>query len=160
VKWYGKYGRKAMIGKIWKKGKLNSEKIWKICRNPSWIVKKYGKDGRKVSWIVKRYEHYGRKASRIVIRYEQYGRKASWIMKWYGKYGRKVSWKVKRYEKCGRKVSWTVKRYGNYWKSTGKKYGKMRCFITSCTRKASNVAFQTLRFEKVRVKSTGKLNVL
>ena len=30
-----------------------------------------------------------------------------------------------------------------------KKYGKMKCFITSCTRKASNVAFQTLRFEKV-----------
>ena len=36
---YGKYGRKdlenteknsKMIGKIWKKGKLNSEKIWKI----------------------------------------------------------------------------------------------------------------------------------
>ena len=36
-----------------------------------------------------------------------------------------------------------------------KKYGKMKCFITSCTRKASNVAFQTLRFEKVREKSRG-----
>jgi hypothetical protein len=31
-----------------------------------------------------------------------------------------------------------------------KKYGNMKCFITSCTRKASNVAFQTLRFQKVR----------
>ena len=29
-------------------------------------------------------------------------------------------------------------------------YGKMKCFITSCTRKASNVAFQMLWFEKVR----------
>jgi hypothetical protein len=36
------------------------------------------------------------------------------------------------------------------------KYGKMKCFITSCTSKASNVSFQTLRFEKVRGKSTGK----
>jgi hypothetical protein len=40
------------------------------------------------------------------------------------------------------------------------KYGKMKCFITSCTSKASNVSFQTLRFEKVRGKSTGKWNVL
>ena len=36
----------------------------------------------------------------------------------------------------------------------------MKCFITSCTRKASNVAFQTLQSEKVREKSTGKWNVL
>jgi hypothetical protein len=35
-------------------------------------------------------------------------------------------------------------------KSTGKNYGKMKCFITSCTRKASNVVFQTFRFEKER----------
>ena len=46
------------------------------------------------------------------------------------------------------------------WKSTGKKYGKMKCFITSCTRKASNVAFQTLRFERGGGKSTAKWNVL
>ena len=32
----------------------------------------------------------------------------------------------------------------------------MKGFITSCTRKSSNVAFQTLQFEKVREKSTGK----
>jgi hypothetical protein len=33
VKWYGKYGRKARwIVKVWKKRKLNSEKIWKIRR--------------------------------------------------------------------------------------------------------------------------------
>jgi hypothetical protein len=32
------------------------------------------------------------------------------------------------------------------WKSTGKKYRKMECFITSCTRIASNVVFQTLQF--------------
>ena len=31
-----------------------------------------------------------------------------------------------------------------------KKYRKMKCLITSCTRKTSNVALQTLRFEKVR----------
>ena len=48
----------------------------------------------------------------------------SWIVKWFGKYGRKVGWIVK-------------------W------YGKFKCFKTSCTRKASNVAFQTSRFEKV-----------
>jgi hypothetical protein len=34
-----------MIWKIWKKGKLNSEKIWKIWKK---IVKRYGKYGRKV----------------------------------------------------------------------------------------------------------------
>jgi hypothetical protein len=38
----------------------------------------------------------------------------------------------------------------------GKKYGKIKCFITSCTRKASNAALQTLRFEKVRKNITGK----
>ena len=35
-----------MIGKIWKKSKLNSEKIWKIQKQ---IVKLDGKYGRKVS---------------------------------------------------------------------------------------------------------------
>jgi hypothetical protein len=34
-----------MIGKIWKKHKLNSEKIWKIQKK---IVKRYEKYGRKV----------------------------------------------------------------------------------------------------------------
>ena len=34
-----------MIWKIWKKGKSNSEKIWKIDKK---IVKRYGKYGRKV----------------------------------------------------------------------------------------------------------------
>jgi hypothetical protein len=38
-----------MIFKIWKKGKSNSEKIWKIQKK---IVKWYGKYGRKVSRIV------------------------------------------------------------------------------------------------------------
>jgi hypothetical protein len=39
-----------------------------------------------------------------------------------------------------------------YYKSCGlKKYVKMKCLMTSCTRKTSNVAFQTLQFEKVRV---------
>jgi hypothetical protein len=34
-----------MIGKIWKKPKLNGEKIWKIQKK---IVKRYEKYGRKV----------------------------------------------------------------------------------------------------------------
>jgi hypothetical protein len=34
-----------MILTIWKKGKPNREKIWKIWKN---IVKRYGKYGRKV----------------------------------------------------------------------------------------------------------------
>jgi hypothetical protein len=34
-----------MIWKIWKKGKLNSEKIWRIWKK---IMKRYGKYGRKV----------------------------------------------------------------------------------------------------------------
>ena len=51
------------------------EKIWKIRRKISWIVKRYGKYDM---------ENYGRKASWIVIRYGQYGRKVSWNVKWYG----------------------------------------------------------------------------
>ena len=43
--------------KIWKKAKLNSEKICKIQKI---IVKWYGKYGRKVGWIVKWYGKYGR----------------------------------------------------------------------------------------------------
>ena len=39
-----------MIGKIWKKLKLNSEKFWKIQKK---IVKRYEKYGRKVGLIVK-----------------------------------------------------------------------------------------------------------
>jgi hypothetical protein len=46
--------------KIWKKGNLNSENIWKI-QKKSWIVKRYGKCGRKVSWVVKWYGKSGRK---------------------------------------------------------------------------------------------------
>jgi hypothetical protein len=37
-----------MIWKIWKKGKLNSEKISKYTRKVSRIVKRNGKCGRKV----------------------------------------------------------------------------------------------------------------
>jgi hypothetical protein len=49
-----------MMGKIWKKPKLNSEKIWKIQKK---ILKSYGKYRRKTSGIVIRYGQYGRKAS-------------------------------------------------------------------------------------------------
>jgi hypothetical protein len=55
-----------MIWKLWKKDKLNSEKIWKIQKKIvewygkyGWNVKWYGKYGRKVSWKVKRYGKYG-----------------------------------------------------------------------------------------------------
>ena len=36
----------------------NSEKIWKIRRKASWIMKRYEKYGRKVSWIVKWHGKY------------------------------------------------------------------------------------------------------
>ena len=52
-----------------KKGKLNSEKIWKIQKK---IVKWYGKYGWNVKW------------------YGKHGRKISWIVKWSGKYRRKL----------------------------------------------------------------------
>jgi hypothetical protein len=41
---------REMIWKIWKKGKLNGENIWKIQKK---IMKRYGKYGRKVGSIVK-----------------------------------------------------------------------------------------------------------
>ena len=72
---------------IWKKPKMNSDKIWKIQKT---IVKWYGK--------------YGRKTGRIVIRYGQYGRKTSWTVKRYEKYGRNQSWIMKRFGKCRRKM--------------------------------------------------------
>jgi hypothetical protein len=57
-----------MIWKIWKKSKLNSEKIWKTQKKIvkwygkyGWNVKWYGKYGGKVSWIVKRFGNYRRK---------------------------------------------------------------------------------------------------
>ena len=78
-----------MIWKIWKKSKLNSEKIWKLWKKIKLNSEKIGKTQKKI-------------------------------------------------------------------KLNSEKIGKMKCFITSCTRKASNVAFQTLRFEKVREKRTGK----
>jgi hypothetical protein len=39
-----------MIWKIWKKGMLNSEMIWKLQKK---IVKRYEKYGKKVGLIVK-----------------------------------------------------------------------------------------------------------
>jgi hypothetical protein len=33
---------------------LNSEKIWKTWKKPSWIVTRYEKYGRNPSWIVKK----------------------------------------------------------------------------------------------------------
>jgi hypothetical protein len=44
---YGQYGRKlGKDMKIWRKPKINSEKIWKIRKK---IVKRYGKYGKKPS---------------------------------------------------------------------------------------------------------------
>ena len=61
-------GNCEMIRKIWKKSKLNSEKIWKTQMK---IVKWYGKYGRNVKW------------------YGKYGRNVSWIVKGFVKYRRK-----------------------------------------------------------------------
>ena len=59
VKWYGKYVkcRRKLSNdmKIEKKGKSNSEKVWKIQEK---IVKRYEKYGRNVGWIVKTYGKY------------------------------------------------------------------------------------------------------
>jgi hypothetical protein len=44
--------------KIWKKGKLDSEKIWKIQKK---IVKRYRNYERKISWIVQWFGKYRRK---------------------------------------------------------------------------------------------------
>jgi hypothetical protein len=81
-----------MIGTIWKKPKLNSEKFWKIQKkivmlgiSLSELFKWVSKKLRKVSWIVKRFGKYRRKVSWIVKRYEKYERNPSWIMKWYEK---------------------------------------------------------------------------
>ena len=46
------------MGKIWKKGKLNCEKIWKYGRNQSLNSEKIWKIQKK---IVKWYGKYGRK---------------------------------------------------------------------------------------------------
>jgi septation ring formation regulator EzrA len=58
--------------------KENCEKIWKILKKVSWIVKRYGKYGKRVSWVVNRFE--------------KYGKNPSWIVKRFGKYRRKL-WK-------------------------------------------------------------------
>ena len=52
-------------------------------------------------------------------------------------------------------TNWYFKRCG--LKKYGEKHGKIKCFIASCTRKASNVALQPLRFEKLREKKYGKM---
>jgi hypothetical protein len=53
---------------IWKKPKLNSEKIWKIQRK-----------------LWNDMDNMEENVSRIMIRYGPYGRKANWKLKWYGK---------------------------------------------------------------------------
>jgi hypothetical protein len=116
---------------IWKKSKLNSEKIWKMWKKikVSWNVKWYGKCGRKESRIISLFNlpffhivhilslfdlhssisfhnsTYFSSTFFISFHYSTYKiRKVQKkIAKWYGKYG----WNVKWY---GRKV----KRYGNY----------------------------------------------
>ena len=49
-----------MIWKIWKKSKLNSDKIWKIWSKGKWNSEKKWKISKK---IVIRYGQYGRKES-------------------------------------------------------------------------------------------------
>jgi hypothetical protein len=43
-----------MLWKLWKKSKLNSEKIWKVWKKSKLNGEMIGKYGRKVSWIMKR----------------------------------------------------------------------------------------------------------
>ena len=61
-----------MIWKIWKKSKMNSEKIWNLWKKTKlkcemiWKIWKKGKSKSEKIWkkqkkIVKRYEKYGRK---------------------------------------------------------------------------------------------------
>ena len=71
-------------GNLWKKGKSNSENIWKIQKE---IEKRYEKYGRKIGWIVKWYGKYGRKVSWIV---KSFVRKVCWIVKRFGKVSRIV----------------------------------------------------------------------
>jgi hypothetical protein len=51
-----------MIWKMWKKGKSNSDKIWKIHKKR---VKRHGNYERKISWILKRYGKCGRKVGEL-----------------------------------------------------------------------------------------------
>ena len=62
------------------KSKLNSEKKWKIWKKPKMNIEKIC----KIEKIWKIWK-------KIVKGFGQYRRKASWIVKRYGKYG----WKVK-----------------------------------------------------------------
>jgi hypothetical protein len=100
-----------MIWKIWKKGKLNSDKIWTI-----W---KKGKLNCEKIWKIW-------KKSRLNS--EKIGK----IWKKDKLNSENVAFQMLRFEKVREKST-----------------GKLKCFITPCIRKASNVAFQTLRFEKV-----------
>ena len=73
-----------------KKGKLKSEKIWKIqMLSVSQIVKRYGKHGGKLSWIVKRYGKCERKVGWIVKKYWKIWTKNRLNCEMTGKYGRK-----------------------------------------------------------------------
>jgi hypothetical protein len=83
------------------------KKYEKYGRNPSLIVKRFGKYRRRF-W--NDMEHMEEKVSQIVIRYGQYGRKSSWNVKWYGKYGRKASRRVIIYGQHRRKSCRIVKK--------------------------------------------------
>jgi hypothetical protein len=86
------------IGKIWKKGKLNSEKIWKkYGRNPSWIVIRFWKYRRNCEMIWKLWKKPKLNSDKIWKIQKK-------IVKWYEKYGRKVGWIVKRFWKYRRKL--------------------------------------------------------
>jgi hypothetical protein len=148
VKWYGKYRR-----------------------NPSWIVKRYGQCGRKGSWIVKIYEKYGRKESWIVIRFGKYGKLYHYSTFFSSIFS--ISFHYSTY--CSSIFSLSF-HYSTYVSSII--YVPYLFFIVSndsfksefsflhvcwfskinsapCTRKTSNVAFQTLRFKKSTVKWNG-----
>jgi hypothetical protein len=117
-----------------------------------------------------------------VKRYGQYGRKASWIVKKIWKIRKKSRLNSEMIWSSIFSISFQFNLHffrifhifslfnllffhnfhifslNWYFKRCDlKKYGKLKCVITSCTRKASSVAFQTLRFEKVRGKKYGKM---
>jgi hypothetical protein len=110
-----------MIWKIWKKSKLNSEKIWTISTYIASVFSlsfhyflQYFPNLFLIQLGFLPYCSYLftiqltfktkhiMKISHINVNiYENYGRKVSWIVKRYGKYRRKASWNVNWYGQIG-----------------------------------------------------------
>jgi hypothetical protein len=73
-----------------------------------------------------------------VIRYGQYGRKICKIQK-KSKLNSEKIWKIQKKSKLNsEKICKIQKESKLNSEKIGKKYGKIKCFITSCTRKKTN----------------------